>query len=122
MSEGIEAIIKTAKGVREARDYSGTASITTANNKTETDSVFWKKLLYDWGAGAAIPVAVLAVWQLAGSAGWISPEFLPAPLTILSAFADLAVRGELLHHLGVSIGRAGTGFLIGGFSACCWGH
>lgn len=42
MSEGIEAIIKTAKGVREARDYSGTASITTANNKTETDSVLWK--------------------------------------------------------------------------------
>ncbi|MEK3838346.1 ABC transporter permease [Paenibacillus sp. FSL R7-0128] len=114
MSEGIEAIIKTAKGVREARDYSGTASITTANNKRKTDSVFWKKLLYDWGAGAAIPVAVLAVWQLAGSAGWISPEFLPAPLTILSAFADLTVKGELVHHVGVSIGRAGIGFLIGG--------
>ncbi|MEK3900817.1 ABC transporter permease [Paenibacillus sp. FSL R7-0179] len=114
MSEGIEAIIKTAKGVREARDYSGTASITTSNNKRETESVVWKKLLYDWGTGAAIPAAVLAIWQLGGNTGWISPEFLPAPLTILSAFADLAVKGELIHHLGVSIGRAGLGFLIGG--------
>ncbi|KUP21981.1 ABC transporter permease [Paenibacillus sp. DMB5] len=73
-----------------------------------------KDAFVDWAAGAAIPVAVIVLWQLGGSAGWISPEFLPAPWSILSAFAGLAASGELLHHLGVSIGRAGLGYVIGG--------
>ncbi|MNO21205.1 putative aliphatic sulfonates transport permease protein SsuC [compost metagenome] len=114
MSEGIEAIVQTAKGVREARDFSGTAPITSYKNVISSALPYRKRLLSDLGTGAAIPAAVIAVWQLAGSTGLVSPEFLPTPLSILSASVELAVSGELAHHLGVSIGRAGIGFLIGG--------
>ncbi|MBW4083925.1 ABC transporter permease [Paenibacillus sp. S150] len=121
MSEGIEAIVKTAKGVREARDYSGTAPITAHKNGNSPLSPAWKMRLSDWGTGAAIPAAVIVVWQLAGSAGLISPEFLPTPLSILSAFAELTVTGELPHHLGVSMGREGIGFLVGGILGLFFG-
>jgi sulfonate transport system permease protein len=118
MSDGMEAIIKTAKGVREAHDYSGkaplTAPVTAPGQTGESIRLRLKSLLSEWGSGAIIPAAVMVIWQAAGSAGLISPEFLPTPLSILSAFAGLTVTGELTHHLGVSIGRAGTGFLIGG--------
>ncbi|AIQ20600.1 ABC transporter permease [Paenibacillus sp. FSL H7-0357] len=121
MSDGIEAVVKAAKGAREARDYSGTAPITARNNAGRLPSFRLKSLLADWGTGAAIPVAVLAVWQIAGSTGLVSSEFLPAPLSILSAFAGLAGTGELTQHLGVSIGRAGLGFLIGGLLGLLFG-
>ncbi|AIQ49441.1 ABC transporter permease [Paenibacillus sp. FSL R7-0273] len=114
MSNGAEMIVKSAKAVREAHDYTGTAPISASNKQKKTYSGRTKNLLSDWAAGAAIPAAVIALWQLGGSAGWISPEFLPAPWSILSAFAGLAASGELLHHLGVSIGRAGLGYVIGG--------
>lgn len=68
----------------------------------------------DLALGAALPVTVLAVWQIAGSAGWVSPEFLPAPASIARALLDLTVSGGLAHHLGVSIWRALLGFLLGG--------
>ncbi|CAH1221936.1 Putative aliphatic sulfonates transport permease protein SsuC [Paenibacillus auburnensis] len=121
MSEGIEVIIKTAKAVREAHDYSGTAPKVASNKVKKTAPIRLKSLLSDWGTGAIIPLAVLTVWQLAGSAGLISPQFLPAPLSILSAFAALTASGELTHHLGVSIGRAGTGFVIGGIFGLLFG-
>ncbi len=114
MSNGVEMVVKSAKTVREAHDYTGTAPISASNKQKRIYSVRTKTLLSDWAAGAAIPVAVIVLWQLGGSAGWISPEFLPAPWSILSAFAGLAASGELLHHLGVSIGRAGLGYVIGG--------
>src|SRR5690606_2460053 len=67
-----------------------------------------------FAAGAALPVAVIAAWQLAGDAGLIDPFFLPTPLSILEAFRDLIASGELAHHLGISVRRAAVGFLIGG--------
>lgn len=121
MSDGIEFIIKTAKGVREAHDYTGTAPKAASNKGKRITSIRLRSLLSDWGTGAIIPAAVLILWQLGGSAGLISPEFLPTPLSILSAFAGLAASGELAHHLGVSIGRAGTGFLLGGVLGLLFG-
>jgi sulfonate transport system permease protein len=61
-----------------------------------------------------VPVLALALWQLAGSAGWISGRVLPTPVRVLEAFVKLTGSGELLHALGVSAGRALIGFAIGG--------
>ena len=36
-------------------------------------------------------VLVIALWQLAGSAGWVNPLFLPAPLAIARAIYQLAL-------------------------------
>jgi len=56
---------------------------------------------------------VIGLWQLAGSAGWVNPLFLPAPSAIAVAIYKLAVSGALWHHLSVSIMRIGTGWIFG---------
>jgi NitT/TauT family transport system permease protein len=58
-------------------------------------------------------VAVLAIWQLAGSAGWVSQLFLPAPSAIAAAIWKLAISGALWQHVSWSIMRIGTGWIIG---------
>lgn len=124
MSDGVEILIKNAKSAREARDHSGTASIRPArikNTKKLISPEVWKVYLSDLGAGALIPIATVAVWQLAGSTGLISTVFLPTPLAIFKAMVGLAASGELTHHLGVSMGRAGLGFLIGGILGLLFG-
>ena len=42
---------------------------------------------------------VIGIWQLAGSAGWVNPLFLPAPSAIAVAIYKLALSGPLWHHV-----------------------
>src|ERR1700758_4658962 len=56
---------------------------------------------------------VIALWQLAGSAGWVNPLFLPAPSAIAVAIYKLAISGALWHHLSWSMLRIGTGWMLG---------
>lgn len=100
MSERVEAWIAPAGKAREKRARSAAVKIRAA--------------LTDIATGGLVPVAAIAVWQLAGSLGWISSEFLPTPAAIARAFADLAANDGLLHHLGDSIRRAAIGFAFGG--------
>ncbi len=58
-------------------------------------------------------VLAIALWQLAGSAGWVNPLFLPAPSAIAVAIYRLAISGALWHHLSYSIMRIGTGWILG---------
>src|SRR5438874_13247318 len=58
-------------------------------------------------------VLVIGLWQLAGSAGWVNPLFLPAPSAIAVAIYKLALSGALWHHLSYSIMRIGTGWILG---------
>ncbi len=62
----------------------------------------------------ALPVGLIAVWQMASSLGWLSSRVLPAPWAVLQAAAGLAVSGELWQHVKVSAGRALAGLAIGG--------
>ncbi|WFU32619.1 ABC transporter permease [Bradyrhizobium brasilense] len=64
-------------------------------------------------AGWIALALVIAVWQLAGSAGWVNPLFLPAPSAIAVAIYKLAMSGALWQHLSWSIMRIGTGWIIG---------
>jgi len=61
-----------------------------------------------------VPLVLLALWQLAASAGWISTRVAPSPAAVLEAGWSLAASGELFQHLWASTQRAGIGFLIGG--------
>ncbi|OZQ65061.1 ABC transporter permease [Paenibacillus sp. VTT E-133280] len=121
MSDGVEAILKNTTRARESLDSSDIAPLSTKKLEKSAVSIAWKSLLSDWGTGAIIPVVTLILWQLAGSTGMISAQFLPTPLSIARAFTDLLVTGELTHHLGVSMGRAGIGFLIGGVLGLLFG-
>ena len=62
----------------------------------------------------ALPIALLAVWQIAVVAGWLSTRILPAPSAVLTAGWGLLESGELWKHLAISGWRAGIGFAIGG--------
>jgi sulfonate transport system permease protein len=70
----------------------------------------WRKILAPW----ALPLALLAGWELAARTGWLSSRILPEPLAVGQAFVSLAASGELWGHLRTSLWRAITGFAIGG--------
>jgi NitT/TauT family transport system permease protein len=58
-------------------------------------------------------VIVLALWQVAGSAGWVNPVFLPPPSAIAVAIWKLATSGALWQHVSWSVMRIGSGWIIG---------
>jgi sulfonate transport system permease protein len=62
----------------------------------------------------AFPIFILILWQLFSSIGLIPTRVLPAPLAVLGAAVELARTGELFVNIGVSAGRAISGFVIGG--------
>lgn len=120
MNGQIEAVIPKAKAgslPEEAREKERRA---VPIQRTRSGKA-WRKFALDTLQGAIIPAAVLIAWQLAGSAGLLSAEFLPTPLAILEAFVRLAGSGGLLHHLGVSLARAAEGFAIGGAAGLLFG-
>ncbi len=62
----------------------------------------------------AVPIVLVALWQLAAQEGWLSTRVLPAPSAVVDAAWQLAVSGQIWRDIGVSTGRAVIGFLIGG--------
>src|SRR4030081_3754956 len=58
-------------------------------------------------------VLVIGFWQLAGSAGWVNPLFLPAPSAIAVAIYKLALNGALWQHVAWSVMRIGSGWILG---------
>lgn len=68
------------------------------------------QLLVPW----SVPLLIIFIWQLFSSLGWIPNRILPAPLDVVGAAFRLAATGELFRNIGISAGRAITGFLIGG--------
>lgn len=62
----------------------------------------------------AVPVAIVAIWQLASSAGWISSRIMPSPADVAVAFWSTTSSGQLPHDILVSAARAFAGLLVGG--------
>ena len=60
------------------------------------------------------PVCIMASWQIASQAGWLSTRVLPEPWAVLKAFWTLTVSGEIATHVATSTWRALVGFAIGG--------
>ncbi|WP_327179740.1 ABC transporter permease [Streptomyces sp. NBC_01335] len=72
--------------------------------------------------GLLVPVALLVVWNTAARSGAYSPSQLPEPSAVARAARVLWERGELLHHVAISVQRvllgfsagAGAGLVLGG--------
>lgn len=62
----------------------------------------------------AVPVLLVAAWQLAGQAGLIDAQEFSTPWDTLLAFRQMQSDDVLLPSLGVSLARASTGLLLGG--------
>jgi sulfonate transport system permease protein len=58
-------------------------------------------------------VILIAVWELASQAGWIRPQDLAAPTTVLSTGAHLLANGSLQSALWASLQRVFWGLAIG---------
>jgi sulfonate transport system permease protein len=61
-----------------------------------------------------LPVAVVALWQIASSAGWISSRIMPSPVDVVLAFWQTMISGQLPKDIAVSAGRAFAGLFVGG--------
>ncbi|MCK9919152.1 aliphatic sulfonate ABC transporter permease SsuC [Microbacteriaceae bacterium K1510] len=61
-----------------------------------------------------LPVAIIVVWQLLSSTGFIPVRVLPAPSDVVVAGWKLLLSGELPKNMWVSFWRATVGFAIGG--------
>ena len=62
---------------------------------------------------AAVPVALLAIWETLARSGVINPLILPAPSQVLTRWIDYARSGELHRDALSSLYRVAIGFLIG---------
>jgi len=58
-------------------------------------------------------VTLLIIWEIASKSGWVAPNLLPAPSTVLGTINDLAKSGDLWKHIGITLYRVFLGFLIG---------
>ncbi|HXH81760.1 MAG TPA: ABC transporter permease, partial [Candidatus Tectomicrobia bacterium] len=55
-------------------------------------------------------LGLVALWEAVTRTGWVPPLFLPSPLGVLASRAEMAASGEVLQHLGASLGRIALGF------------
>ncbi len=69
----------------------------------------------------ASPVGLLLAWEIAAQFGMIDVRFFPAPSTIMAALFRMALSGELLEHVLISMQRITLGFLLGGIPAIILG-
>lgn len=64
-------------------------------------------------AGVGGLLALVGLWQLGSTRGWISPLMAPAPTEVAAALWTLAADGTLAVHVAASLGRIGAGWAIG---------
>jgi sulfonate transport system permease protein len=64
-------------------------------------------------AAAALPGALLLLWQLSAARGWVSELVLPPAALVWSTFRSLWADGAIQAHVWVSTVRVAKGFLVG---------
>ena len=71
--------------------------------------------------GLVLPVCIIIVWELLSRAGLLATNWFPAPSTVADTLRDLLQAGDLLRHIGVTLARVLSGFLIGALTATLLG-
>ncbi|MFD1486203.1 ABC transporter permease subunit [Lacticaseibacillus baoqingensis] len=71
--------------------------------------IYQFKQLLPW----LIPIALILLWQVAGSLNWLSTTLLPTPWSVFQDGVSLWRAGELPKNLGISLYRALMGFALG---------
>ncbi|MGV1794445.1 ABC transporter permease [Rhizobium sp. A37_96] len=59
------------------------------------------------------PAALVLLWSVGTSYGWISPDLLPTPQTLWATLIDLITSGDLSDALTLSLQRVAAGFCFG---------
>ncbi len=66
-----------------------------------------------WIVRLWLPALVIAAWQLAASLQWLDPLFFPSPGRLLATSWQLARNGDLARHLGATLARLTSAYLLG---------
>jgi ABC-type nitrate/sulfonate/bicarbonate transport system permease component len=72
------------------------------------------------------PILLIVLWEIIGRMKWVDPFFLPPPTSILRTWFRLALSGELMRHMEISLYRALGGYFLAvvlglGFGiVICW--
>lgn len=61
-------------------------------------------------------ILIVVFWEIASRGGLINTAFLPSPVMIFVALADLLRGGEISKNLFITLFRAGTGLALGAIS------
>ncbi|MGK2964750.1 MAG: ABC transporter permease [Tepidiformaceae bacterium] len=88
---------------------SAAPEISTAQRRAARRASAWTAIAW----GAALPVAIVLIWQALSSAGVIDSQLFPAPSDVAADFWELSANGILLENFLVSLWRATVGLLIG---------
>lgn len=76
---------------------------------------------WSWARSFVLPVVLLIGWEFLSQIRFFLPNLLPAPSSVIAAIWDLALSGELFHHVGITLYRIVLGFTIGGILATILG-
>ena len=71
--------------------------------------------------GLVLPVVIVVVWEALAEVGFLPANWLPAPSVVAATLLELLRGGELLSHIGVTLARVLSGFLIGAVAATLLG-
>jgi sulfonate transport system permease protein len=66
-----------------------------------------------WTTPFILPAVILALWQIAATHGWMSPQTLPAPSLVFATLIDLIRGGDIAANLAISLQRISIGFGLG---------
>ena len=68
----------------------------------------WARAFGHYAGGAAI----VGLWEISVSGGWIDPYLLPAPSAVFGRMIEQAMAGDLIRHAALTVYRGVAGFLI----------
>src|ERR1700748_643427 len=71
--------------------------------------------------GLVVPLLLLAAWYVSTTARWVPEQILPAPATVIAAFATLIDNGDLQSNLWISLTRVAGGFGAGALVGLVFG-
>lgn len=63
--------------------------------------------------GLIVPTVLLLAWELFSKLGFLAPNLLPAPSTVIITLYNLAISGSLFSHIGITLYRVLVGFILG---------
>lgn len=67
----------------------------------------------DLGLSIVTPILLLAFWEVAARTGILDPRLFTPPTVIAVKGWEMVISGELWIHVGATVGRLATGFLLG---------
>ncbi|MBI2357438.1 MAG: hypothetical protein HYV04_00715 [Deltaproteobacteria bacterium] len=72
-------------------------------------------------SGFGFLLLLVLLWEAAGRYGWIHELFFPPAGKILVSFVQIMLSGEIFGHIGVSLWRAGLGYILAALIAISLG-